>query len=338
MLSKHESGQRHRNAMRAGTWLSIGAVLLLSGCANAPSVLQPHGPAAARLAELWWVLLSVAAIVFVIVMGLLAYALLRRRPGPSRLGNGQVFIITGGAVVPAIILVGVMIYTVGVQRAISVPQQPPVLTIEVVGHQWWWEVFYPDQSFATANEMHIPVGQPVLIKLTTADVIHSFWAPELQAKMDLLPGQTNTTWIQANTPGIYRVECAEYCGVQHAHMSMMIVAEAEEQLAAWLTHQQQDAPIVTDPVLLQGQQVFMGSACVYCHTIRGTTASGQLGPDLTHLGSRLTIGAGILPNTRGHLAGWVINAQAMKPGNRMPPMYLDASSLHTMLAYLESLE
>ncbi len=315
--------------------------LLFSGCQGAPSTLSPRGPAAARLADLWWVLFSVAAVVFVIVMGLLTYALFRSRGngGRTALGEGRTFVTVGGAVVPALILTGVMIYTVDVQRAISVPRDEPALIIEIVGHQWWWEVTYPDYGFTTANEIHIPVGEPVLLKLTSADVIHSFWAPQLQAKLDLLPGQTNTTWISADSAGIFRTECAEFCGLQHAHMGMMIVAEPVEQLTDWLAGQQELPEIVTDdPVLLEGQQVFMGSACVYCHTIRGSTATGKVGPDLTHLASRLTIGAGMFPNNRGHLAGWILDSQALKPGNEMPSVYLDPTSLHALLRYLESLE
>ena len=264
----------------------VASALLLSGCQAAPSTLSPRGPAAERLADLWWVLFSVAAVVFVLVMGLLTYALFRSRrsDGHTALGEGRTFVTVGGALIPALILTGVMIYTVDVQRAISVPREEPALVIEIVGHQWWWEVTYPDYGFTTANEIHIPVGEPVLLKLTSADVIHSFWAPQLQAKLDLLPGQTNTTWISADSAGVFRAECAEFCGLQHAHMGMMIVAEPVEQLTDRLAGQQEIPEIVTDdPVLLEGQQVFMGSACVYCHTIRGSTATGKVGPDLTHL-------------------------------------------------------
>lgn len=318
-------------------WAAIGFV---SGCANAPSPLQPQGPAAAKVATLWWVLLIVATVVFIIVMGLLGYALWRPRRRPKDdggMGNGRLFIGIGGVVIPAIVLVGVMIYTVGVQNAISTPSNP-ALTVQIIGHQWWWEVHYPEQQLITANEVHIPVGQPVLFKLTAADVIHSFWAPQLQVKLDLLPGQTNTTWVTADRPGSYRVQCAEFCGLQHAHMSFLIVAEPANQVAAWIANQQSVPAPPTDPLLFEGQQIFLGSACVYCHTIRGTVASGQIGPDLTHIASRQTIGAGLLHNNVGTLSGWTINAQALKPGNQMPPMYLDAPSLRALVAYLESLQ
>ena len=243
----------------------------------------------------------------------------------------------GGGLIPALILVGVMIYTVSVQRALSMPKEP-ALRVQLIGHQWWWEVRYPDEGVVTANEVHIPAGTPVLFELTSADVIHSFWAPQLQAKMDLLPGQTNTTWLTADQPGVYRVQCAEYCGLQHAHMGLLIVAESQQQYVAWIQGQHQPAPRPADPVLKQGEQVFLGSACVYCHTIRGTIATGQIGPDLTHIATRQAIGAGILPNNVGNLSGWIVNSQTIKPGNQMPPMYLNGDDLNAVVAYLQSLK
>lgn len=356
-------------AAQCKKWTKLGATLgltlSLSGCVNAPSPLQPRGPAATDLARLWWVLLIIATIVFVIVLALLGYALFRsrRQQGDGGIGSGRLFVGIGGALIPALILVGVMVYTVDVQAALSTPSNP-ALTVQLIGHQWWWEVHYPDQGFTTANEVHIPVGQPVLFKLTTADVIHSFWAPQLQAKMDLLPGQTNTTWITADRPGVYQVECAEYCGLQHAHMQLLIVAEAQDRVNAWMANEKKPAAVTvptlkvtavapsvsnaaekkptaeapTDPLLVQGQQIYFGSACVYCHMIRGTISTGQIGPDLTHIASRRTLGSGMLENNTGNLSGWIINAQAIKPGNRMPPMYLDAGSLHALVAYLQSLK
>ncbi len=310
---------------------------LLAGCTAAtPSTLSPAGPAAGQIARLWWVLLTIATIVFLIVMGLLAYALWRRRTGASAIGNGRTFVTVAGGLLPAVVLVGLMIYTVGVQNALSRPNEAAYV-IQIIGHQWWWEVHYPDEGVVTANEIHIPVGQPVILKLTSADVIHSFWAPQLQAKTDLLPGQTNTTWITASSPGVYRTECAEFCGLQHAHMHMLIIAEPAADVAQWVQAQQQDAQRVTSDQLKQGEQIFVGSACVYCHTVRGTVATGKIGPDLTHFASRESIGAGTLPNTVGNLSGWIINSQAIKPGNEMPPMYLDAPELHALVAYLESL-
>jgi len=319
--------------------LALGCMLLAS-CAGAPSTLDPHGPAAAQVANLWWVLFGIAVVVFVVVLGLLGYGLFRSRRDTARgvgIGDGRLFIGIGGAIIPAVILVAVIVVAVGAESAISAASTP-AYTIEVVGHQWWWEVRYPDQQIIAANELHIPVGQPVRLNITSADVNHSFWVPQLQVKLDLIPGQTNSTWLQADQAGEYRGECAEYCGMQHAHMGLLVVAEPADQVARWIANEQRRADDPTDPLLTQGKQVFLGSACVYCHAIRGTDASGTLGPDLTHLASRRTIGAGALKNNRGNLAGWIINSQTIKPGNKMPPMYLDSQSLQALLAYLESLK
>jgi cytochrome c oxidase subunit 2 len=211
--------------------------------------------------------------------------------------------------------------------------------IEVIGHQWWWEIHYSNQNFDTANEIHIPVGQPVTVHVTSADVVHSFWVPELHGKIDLIPGQTNTISLEADQAGVYRGQCAEFCGAQHAHMAILVIAEPAGQFSAWLDNQSRAG---VEPAVgsleQEGQQAFLGSACVYCHTIKGTNASGKVGPDLTHLGSRLTLGAGTLPNTPGNLAGWTINSQTIKPGNHMPPMDLSAVQVQALLAYLETLK
>ncbi|HLU83462.1 MAG TPA: c-type cytochrome, partial [Trueperaceae bacterium] len=211
------------------------------------------------------------------------------------------------------------------------------LTIEVIGHQWWWEVRYPESGVVTANEVVIPVGETVRLELSSVDVIHSFWVPVLNGKMDLIPGQTTSLPLEASLAGEYFGFCAEFCGVQHARMNLLVVAQERSDFDAWLATQQLAAPPPNDATTLAGQQVFLGSACVYCHTVRGTNASGKLGPDLTHLASRRLLGAGALPNTRGNLAGWIVNSQTTKPGNRMPPMYLGGSELQSLLAYLETL-
>lgn len=342
---------RHGTGARRGL-VSLGllaSAALLGGCAEmpaalspgstgAPSAMEPRGPAAAHVAQLWWVLLGTASVVSLIVFALLGYALFRsRRRAGSALGDGRVFITIAGAVLPAVILIGVMVYTVGVQSALANPRGS-ALTIEVTGHQWWWQVNYLGTDAITANEIHIPVGRPVLLKLRSADVIHSLWVPQLQVKMDLFPGQTNTTWLEADTPGEYRGQCAEFCGQQHAHMAFLVIAEPAAQFDTWLAHEATPSASVADPQLEQGKQIFLGSSCVYCHAIRGTSASGELGPDLTHLASRRTIGAGTLANTRGNLAGWIINSQTVKPDNRMPPIYMDSASLQALLTYMESLK
>ena len=196
-----------------------------------------------------------------------------------------------------------------------------------------------NQNFYTANEIHIPAGQTVTLHVTTADVIHSFWVPELHGKIDLIPGQTNTVTIEADKVGTYRGQCAEFCGAQHAHMAFFVIAQSAEDFNAWLKDQSQ--PSVNPKVgslEQQGQQAFLGSSCVYCHTIQGTNASGHVGPDLTHLASRKTIGSGILPNNPGNLAGWIINSQTIKPGNHMPPINLNGDQIQALLAYLTTLK
>jgi cytochrome c oxidase subunit 2 len=193
----------------------------------------------------------------------------------------------------------------------------------------------------TANEIHIPTNQQVTIHLTSADVIHSLWIPQLNGKFDMIPGQTNTFSIEADRPGMFRGLCAEYCGLQHAHMQFVVVAEDADQFDKWIKNQTNPAPdpdANTEPVIFEGQQAFLGSSCVYCHTIKGTNASGTLGPDLTHLASRATLGAGAIANIPGNLAGWIINSQAIKPGNLMPPMDLDSDQLQSILVYLQTLQ
>ena len=223
------------------------------------------------------------------------------------------------------------------RRTFAAPPEK-ALEIQVTGHQWWWQVRYPDAQVTTANEIHIPIGQPVEIRATSTDVLHSLWIPQLSGKLDLMPDRQASMVIQASQPGIFRGECAEFCGVQHAHMNLIVVADSAEQFTQWLGGQQTVPPAPTDPNLRKGQQAFLGSACVYCHAIRGTNASGTLGPDLTHLASRQTIGAGMLPNSRGNLAGWIVDAQGIKPGNRMPPMQLEGDQPQAILDYLESLK
>ncbi|HZQ09307.1 MAG TPA: c-type cytochrome [Anaerolineae bacterium] len=210
--------------------------------------------------------------------------------------------------------------------------------IEIFAHQWWWELNYPDQQVTTANEIHIPVGRPVELQFKAEDVTGIFWMSELNRIIGLFPKTTTTTVIEATQAGTFRGTCAEFCGVSPAQMSLLVIADPPDQFNAWLAQQRQIPPELTDETLRTGQQAFLGSACVYCHTVKGTNATGTLGPDLTHLMSRKTIGAGTLPNTRGNLAGWIVNAQDIKPGNKMPPMQLESDQLQALLAYLESLK
>ena len=318
-------------------------VTSLIALAGAAAVTRPFGPAAARINELWGVMLWIAVGVCVIVFTLLGVAVLHgdrqrhERPLSTRV------VVIAGTVIPAMILVALLVYSLGTNRVLAAPAADEALTIEVIGHQWWWEVRYQDEGsedgedVVTANEIVIPVGQSVRLELSSVDVIHSFWVPALNGKMDLIPGQTTSLPLEASRAGSYFGFCAEFCGVQHARMNLLVVALEPDAYATWLAGQRGSAPPPADEEALAGQQVFLGSACVYCHTVRGTNASGRLGPDLTHLASRRLLGAGAIPNTRGNLAGWIVNSQTIKPGNRMPPMYLDGPDLQNLLTYLESL-
>jgi cytochrome c oxidase subunit 2 len=211
------------------------------------------------------------------------------------------------------------------------------MTIQVTGRQWFWDVDYPDHHVRTANEIHIPVDETVTIVALSGDVIHSFWVPELNRKIDMIPGRRNVIRLRADRAGVFRGQCAEFCGLQHAHMAFTVVAEPRDALDAWLAREARPAPQPQTPAEQRGQQVLLGSACVYCHTIDGTNASGRIGPDLTHLASRQAIGAGVVPNTPGYLAGWILDPQHLKPGNKMPATALTGPQLQDLLAYLRTL-
>jgi cytochrome c oxidase subunit 2 len=250
--------------------------------------------------------------------------------------------VAAGVGVSVVILLGFLVYDLSVGRAMTgVPSKRP-LTIEVVAHQWWWELQYKDSVpgglFTTANELHVPVGQPVLLVLASRDVIHSFWVPNLAGKKDLVPGRTQSWWFQADTPGVYRGQCAEFCGHQHAKMAMLVVAEPLADYQAWVRRSQQPAKAPQDSVAARGQQVFMSGSCVMCHAIQGTPAQSRNGPDLTHLASRRTLAAATLENTRGALAGWIVDPQRVKPGTQMPPSQLSSPDLDALLTYLETLK
>jgi cytochrome c oxidase subunit II len=321
------------------------ACALLTGCEGIQSILHPTGPQAQRIAGLWWTMLAVYSAVLIAVSALALIAVLRgrRRREDASLSHRQQrnLVLMGGAIVPAVVLLGFLVYSAAVSRAM-VAEPPDALQIEVVGHQWWWHVHYPmrqpNLSVSTANEIHIPAGRPVSIHLKSRDVIHSFWVPNLHGKTDLVPGHVNRTWIQADTPGVWRGQCGEYCGLQHAHMAFLVIAHAPADFDRWLEAQRQPAKTPPDETAARGREVFLNGSCVLCHSVRGTIARSAFGPDLTHLASRRTLASGTTPNTRGHLAGWILDPQVIKPGTRMPANHLDHHDLHALLAYLESLE
>jgi cytochrome c oxidase subunit II len=237
-------------------------------------------------------------------------------------------------------LVDFTVWTIATLAEIRQPAAEPAVTIEVTAHQWWWEVRYasedPSQVFETANEIHVPVGEPVRFRLTSEDVIHSFWVPALGGKTDLIPGQTNATWLEADTPGVYRGQCAEYCGLQHAHMALRVFAEPPGEFEAWRQEQLEPADAPAAPKAEAGQTAFVRH-CAACHTVRGTIAGGETGPDLTHLMDRTTIASAMLPNTVGHLSGWIANPQELKPGTTMPNPGLSGPELEAIRSYLMTL-
>ena len=321
--------------------LPLGAcgALLLAACSdNAPSALDTHAPQAHRIADIWWLMLVLAVVVYVVVAGFILVALVRGRRTetgkPAKFSDNR-FIVVGGILVPAIILGVLAVETV--RATADLRESPPgALHIEVVGKQWWWEVRYPGTGVVTANEIRVPVGRPVEIGMTSTDVNHSLWVPELNGKVDLIPGEHTVTRFTAQRAGTYRGQCAEFCGIQHAKMAFLVVAD--DDFDGWLARHRQPPPAPASSLAATGRRVFTREACAGCHTIRGTSARGTLGPDLTDFGGRRTLGAVSVRNNRGNLAGWIVNAQSIKPGNLMPPISLEPDELQALLAYLESLK
>jgi cytochrome c oxidase subunit 2 len=332
--------------VRHRSWPPIPAFLLamaVGGCDGIQSALRPAGPQAARIAALWWVMLGVGAAVLAAVVATMLWAVLRparsRAQGARPDGERWLLLAVGAASgLTVVVLFGLLMVSAVTGRALSISVPDP-LTIEVVGHQWWWEVRYPDPDGAvvSANEVHVPVGYPVRLRLGSADVIHSLWVPSLHGKTDQIPGHWNTTWLLADRPGEFRGQCAEFCGIQHAHMALTVSAEPPETFAAWRQAQRAPAPAPTDPSSQRGMEVFLGSSCAGCHTIRGTPALGRLGPDLTHLASRRRIAAGVLPNDSDHLAAWIRDPEQWKPGTRMPASRLGPEDLQALVTYLATL-
>lgn len=312
-----------------------------------PPVLDPAGPFAGPIQTVAWVLFVMAAVVMVVVAVALGIALFGPRKWKRRVG-GERLIWIAGLVFPVVVLTGLLVYGLTTTARVADAPTPGEMRVRVTGEMWWWRVAYLDgqgrEIVQDANEVHIPVGQPVVFELESADVIHSFWVPRLGGKTDMIPGRRNFMRLQADAPGAYGGQCAEYCGGPHALMGLVVVAHAPDDYAAWLARQSRPAAVVPSaqgPLTLidQGRNVFAASGCAACHTIRGTEANGLAGPDLTHVGSRQTLGAGILPNNQGTMAGWISDSQSLKPGNRMPSYaVLSGQDVRAVAAYLESLK
>lgn len=327
--------------------LLIGTVLPLAAC-SPYSIFEPEGAQSQWLANLGWVLVGLMSVLIVAMTVLVVWGALRRRGRldehlPVDADGGKGWILLGGVALPVTVLSALFVVTIWTLTIFPGEKaDAPKLEIQVTAHQWWWEVDYLyrdlSQRVSTANEIHIPVGVPVRIKLVSSDVIHSFWVPRLHGKIDAIPGQTNYLTVEAEEPGVYKGQCAEYCGAQHAHMHFSIVAQKADVYEQWIAHQRQPAPTPTEPKLVKGREAFEGYACAMCHRIRGTRAHGTVAPDLTHFASRSSI-AGVLPNTRARLQAWIVNAQSFKPGARMPTLEeFDGETLNALAAYLESLE
>ncbi len=305
------------------------------------NVLKPAGPQAGRVAHLWWFIFWICVVVYLVVAWLALVAVLRQKRAPEGNERAAARNVAIGVGITVIVVFAVLIASSVTGHEIATPPQGPV-DIMVQGNQWWWYVEYqggkPSDRVVTANEIHIPVGRPARIHLTSIDVIHSFWVPDLAGKIDAIPARRNVFWLQADKPGLYPGECAEFCGFQHAHMRFYVVAEPPDKFANWLGQQQQESRVPQTPEEIKGRDTFLNAPCVACHQIRGTTAHGLVAPDLTHIGSRLTIAAGTLPRTRGNLAGWIVDAQRIKPGNHMPGINLSSDEVQWVAAYLESLK
>jgi cytochrome c oxidase subunit II len=332
--------------------LTQTCLMLQAGCGGTQSALDPAGPGAARIGDIWWLMLLVCTVVFVAVIVTLLWAIARSRRPPLDALSGALRVdpqrdrrmaqVVGAAIAATVgIVLLFVVASFWIGRELVAEPTGPTLSIDVTGQRWWWDVRYndpvPSKGFSTANEIHIPVGRPVRLTLRSIDVIHSFWVPNLQGKKDLIPGQVNTLYIQADRPGVFRGQCAEFCGFQHAHMALYVIAEPEDQFARWQEQQRRPAPAPKTEQQRKGRDVFMSASCVLCHTVNGTRAGGITGPNLTHVASRLSLAAGTLPNTRGHLAAWIIDPQMRKPGNNMPPNVLRGDQLQALLAYLETL-
>ena len=358
-IRKSPSFPLYQRATKGGFGSVLTALLILSGPAVAfaasgdnaftpTNIFVPFSTPAHAIYQISLLVLLICAAIFLVVGGLLAYAIFRfrRRPEHENLEPPQVYgsnqVELAWTVIPILIVFVLILATTrtiyDVQSALPPPDS---VNATVVGHQWWWEIRYPDLGIVTANELHVPVTEsgkrrPTFIRLESADVAHSFWVPQLAGKIDLIPNRRNLVWIEPTEPGTYVGNCAEYCGLQHARMLLRVIAHTPDDFQKWVAAQKQ--PPVDNPQLRAGRDAFFSTSCVNCHAIKGTKAKGQFGPDLTHLMSRETLGAGVIANTVENLQAWVRDPQHAKPGALMPNMQLTDGELNQMVAYLSSLK
>jgi cytochrome c oxidase subunit II len=330
-----------------------GATLLSAGCGGRQSIMDSANPAAREIEALWWVSLASTGTLCLLVIGALLWAVLRARrshgepapdpsiPSPEDQRREDRWVLVLGALLPGLFLVGFLVLAVRTGFSVAEPFSEPTLTVEVAGHKFWWEITYPEHGVVTANELHIPVGEPVEIRVTSADVIHSFWVPKLSpGKVDMVPGRTNVIWMSADEPGEYRGQCTEFCGVQHALMSMLVVASEPDEFDAWIAARTRPLELPDEPELERGLAVFTEAGCQACHAIDGrvrTSITGAPGPDLFALSRRRTLGALALEYSRDNLADWILDPHEFKPGVRMPAHRLNEEDLSALVSYLESL-
>jgi cytochrome c oxidase subunit II len=314
--------------------------------------LHAFGPQAGNIVDLWRVFLVVCTVVFAAVLVALILALRRaprivapEPPDLSTLNVPEPRVRRNVTTAVAIVVLGLLVLlaaSVFTDRALARMSLKDAVHIEVTAYQWWWSVKYNDgpvsQTFSTANEIHVPVGRPVIVTLKGGDVIHSLWVPSLAGKRDLIPGRTASITFRADHPGIYRGQCAEFCGFQHAFMAFEVHADAPADYETWRQQQLQPAAEPGDPQAQRGRMLFQSIQCAMCHAVQGTIAQGHMAPDLTHLASRRTLAAGALPNTPGNLAAWIADPQKHKPGVNMPPNPMSGADLAALVAYLETLK
>lgn len=340
LIQRRKRGQLRRT----GTALALIGAIALAACGGPfpQSALDPGSDFAWKLQRLFESIFLWAVVVFVIVEGALLIAIFkfRERPGGEapRAVHGNTILEISWTLAPAVVLVLIAIPTIRTVWDVDRPPTADALLVEAIGHQWWWEFRYPDLGIVTANELHVPVGQTIDVRLTSADVIHSFWFPRIGGKRDVIPGHENQVWFTVDSAGVYLGQCAEFCGLSHALMKMELVAEDPAGFAGWVARQRSEASVPDSALFAEGSQAFQRSGCIACHKIRGTTAQGVLGPDLTHVGSRRRIAAGILDNTPENLARWIRDPQAIKPGALMVVPELDDDTIQQLVAYLRALK
>ncbi len=321
--------------------LVAGAALFLGGCGGSTSALEPAGYAAREIADLFWAMAMGAAVVWVVVMALGIYAV-RIRPRPDKPRQAAMLIIGGGAVLPTLILAGYLIYGLALLPRLTAPAPEGSLQIEVTGEQWWWRVRYhlPNgETFDLANEIRLPIDEPVEFLLGSPDVIHSFWIPSIGGKMDMIPGRVTRLTLEPIRTGIFRGVCAEYCGTSHALMSFYAVVTERAEFDRWLEQEARPAREPSEPLAVRGRELFLANGCGACHTVRGTPADGVVGPDLTHVAGRRSIGAGMLPTERDAFYRWTAHTDEVKPDVLMPSFgMLPSDDLDAMAAYLAGLQ